>query len=234
MRINTKILKARFRKYIDGPDSKQIWEELTNSVLFNIVGSLILIVLALILICTVILTWTGIKLLFAMIKSFLTLEVFRDPRREYLENPDRLRPLIVASIITGPSGHGLMLGTMSDETQGDAPFLARKAAEFADIYLDESGDGEGDFFDLLRDDTYHPYRRRAVPASHSEGHNLVLFDMQYNKDEIHFAQDDSAWLAAVITIDEPKTDGKDAPPNDPPPGRIVQIPWEVVENAVFE
>jgi len=234
MQINTRILNSQFRQYIDGPRSKATWDELTNSVRFNVLGQLFFVPIALILICTLILAWTGIKMLYDIVKSFVTLEVFRDPRSEYQDHPERLRALILSSIITGRHGHGIMLGTLSEDVQTDAPFLARKAAEFGQIYIDEAGNGAGPFFDLLRDDVFHYYRRRTVPASHSEGRNLILFDMEYEIDEVYFSPTAGTWVAAAITINEPSATEKDTNPNDPPEGRIVQIPWNVLAYSVSE
>lgn len=234
MRIDTAILDARFRKYMTVPGSRQTWDELTNSVLFNVTASLCLAVVSLVLICTVIMAWTGITMLYGIIKSFVTLEVFRDPRRKYLDRPERMRALILCMVITGRKGYSIMLGTLSEETQADAPFLARKAAEFAEIYLDESGDGEGDLFDLLRDDRFQFFRRRAVPASHSEGRDLILFDVDYDLEEVHYTDRSVAWVAAVITIDEPDSTASDADSYGTPKGRIAQLPWRVVQPAIVE
>ncbi len=234
MRIDTAILDARFRKYMTVPGSRRTWDELSNSVVFNVTASLCLAVVALVLICTLIMAWTGIAMLYGIIKSFVTLEIFRDPRQEYLDHPERMRALILCMIITGRKGHAIMLGTLSDETQADAPFLERKAAEFAATYLDESGDGEGELFDLMRDDRFQFFRRRAVPASHSEGRDLILFDVDYDLEEVHYTKRRVAWVAAVITIDEPDATATDADPNAPPTGRIAQLPWRVVQPAIVE
>jgi len=234
MQINTKTMNIRVREYIAGPDSKRVWEILVNSILFNVLCSLFLIPVALILTCSLILAREGIMMLFRIIRSFITLEVFRDPRREYLENSERIRPLILSSIISGPNRHALMLGTLSDETQRDTSFLQQKAAEFGDIYLDESSDECGELFDMLRDDDFQFFRRRSVPASHSEGRDLILFDITYRKDELHLSEDNGVWLAAVLTIDN-KDDGEEqTDSNDPPPGRIVQIPWKIVEDSISD
>lgn len=234
MKIDTTILDARFRKYMTVPGSRATWNELTNTVLFNVTASLCLAVVALILICTVIMAWTGIKMLYGIIRSFVTLEVFRDPRQEYLDHPERMRALVLCMVISSRKGYSIMLGTLSDDTQADAPFLARKAAELAAFYVDESGDGEGELFDLMRDDRFQFFRRRAVPASHSEGRDLILFDVDYDLEEVHYTDRRVAWAAVVITIDEAGTTATDADPDAPPKGRLVQIPWRVVQPAIVE
>jgi hypothetical protein len=233
MQINVRTLNARVQNYLDGPDSKEIWGELANSFLFNLIGSVFLLVLGLILICTLVFAIMGAKLVFGILKSIFTLQIFRDPRSEFKEHPDRIRPMILPCIIAGPSDHALALGTFSDRTQEDGSFLARKADEFGKVYENKSGKSSGKLFDLLQDDVFHTWRRRTVPTENSEGQDLILFDIECNKDEVHLSKK-VAWLAAVITFDE-SDEGQSEPKSDEPrKGRFVQIPWAVVEDAVSE
>lgn len=225
MRINYEVLNAKVREYLKGPDAKPVWDELTNSVLFNIIGSFFMAIIGLILLCTIVLTKVGFEMLKGIFLSFVTLEVFRDPKQEFQLHPERLQPLVLASIIAAPSGHGLMLGSLSARTQSDGDFLARKAGELADIYTEGSSDDEDEITKLLRDDAYIPNRRRQVPASHSEGHDLLLFDMEFDAEKIHLSADETGWIAAVATVQQSEEAG-------PPRGCVVQIPWKAVAAAV--
>jgi hypothetical protein len=225
MRIDCKILNARIRAFLKSPDAKPVWDELTNSVLFNVVASFFMAMIGLILLCTIVLTKVGFEMLKGILLSFVTLEVFRDPKKELQAHPERLQPLVLASVIAAPNGHGLMLGSLSARTQSNGDFLARKAGELADIYTEGSSEDEDEITKLLRDDVYVPNRRRQVPASHSEGHDLLLFDMEFDAENIHFSPDETGWVAAVATVKQDEEAG-------PPRGCVVQIPWRVVAAAV--
>ncbi|WP_417851376.1 hypothetical protein [Thalassoglobus sp.] len=197
-----------------------------NSVLFNVIGSLIMIPIALILICTLILAKLGAQLLWAILQSFFTGEVFRDQRKLLLQDEARIRPLILGAIILGPHGHGLVLGTFLRKSQQETTLLGLKAMEFASLYKSDTPSAEDkEMFEMLRQDAYIPGRRRVVPESHSGGHELVLFDIELDPEKAIVTDRKFGWVAAVTTLDPEKEveDQRDA---------IIQIPWDVVADAV--
>lgn len=227
MTVNYDRLESDVRHYLSSPESEDIWDKLANSVLMNVVGSLFMLPVALILVCTIIFAKIGILMFWGLLKSFFTLEVFRDQRRKLMDQRDAFQPLITAGIIIGPHGYGLVLGTFSRDAQEDLMTLGHVAKEMAELY---SVGGGGEITDepmvsLLQDDAYRSGRRRMVPRSYSDGRELLLFDMEIDRNAAHFA-DGVIWIACVATKSEPLE--KSAPPR----GDIVQIPWRVVSSAV--
>jgi hypothetical protein len=226
MKLNPQRLEANVREYLDSDESERVWQEFGNPVLFNVIGTVLGLIIGLVLVCTIYFAWTGLKLAGAALRSFLTLEVFRDQQLELRNHPERITPLITAGIIIGPRGHGLALGSFVPETQAELTFLGRKARELADLYREGSErDADQPMVDLMRDDTYRLHRRRQVPASHAEGRSLVMFDGEIDMDKA-FAVDETVWIACVTTTNLNQEDAT------PPGGEIIQIPWSVPKSAV--
>jgi|SaaInlStandDraft_1057018.scaffolds.fasta_scaffold52508_2 hypothetical protein len=233
MVIDQNLLDSSVIQYLKSDCGQAHLAEMENSILFNVIGSLIMIPIALLLICTIFLAKIGALMLWGVIQSFLTGEVFRDQRKLLLKNEERIRPLILSTIIIGPDGHGLVLGTFSKTSQQKTDVLSRKAREFADMYAESfPSSTDEEMSEMLKEDSYSPGRRRVVPESHSAGESLILFDMELNLDEAKLSHDGqtqevSGWVAGVTTFDpekkvEEQRDG------------IVQIPWEVVAGAVTD
>ena len=143
-----------------------------------------------------------------------------------MDQRDAFQPLITAGIIIGPHGHGLVLGTFSRDAQENLMTLGHVAKEMAELYSVGAVEiPDEPVVSLLQDNAYRSGRRRMVPRSHSDGRELLLFDMEIDRDATRFA-DGVVWIACVATKSEPL--GKGAPPR----GDIVQIPWRVVASAV--
>ena len=104
--------------------------------------------------------------------------------------------------------------------------IGRKASELGKLYA-EGSDLHSDqpMLSVLREDTYVPNRRRAVLASHSEGRDLVMFDLEMDTDKACFV-DGVVWVACVATTSEGNAGG------EPLRGNILQIPWSVGASAV--
>lgn len=228
MQLNYDKLESNIRQYLDSPEAEEVWEEAENSVLFNVVSSLILLPIGLILVCTIILAKVGILMIWGILKSFLTLEVFQDQRKKLKSQPDKLVPMINAGIIIGPHGHGLVVGSFSRKTQQELPLLGKASRMYANLYSEGSEkDSDEPMVSLVQDDVYRPGRRRAVPKSHSGGRELVLFDMEIKVENAEMI-DEVVWVACVATKEKPLEEG------EPPRGSIIQIPWSVVASAVVQ
>ena len=226
MHLDSDKFESNVRDFLASPEAEEFWEEAENSVLFNVVASLIMLPIGLILVCTIILAKIGILMIWGILKSFLTLEVFQDQRKKLKSQPEKLVPLINAGIIIGPRGHGLVLGSFSRTAQEDMSLLGQISQTFGDFYTEGSdADSDEPVVSLLRDDVYVPGRRRTVPRSHSAGRDLVLFDMEIKVENAEMI-DDVVWVACVATREKPLEEG------EPPRGSIIQIPWWVVGDAV--
>jgi len=117
-----------------------------------------------------------------------------------------------------------VLGSFSREVQQDLGLLGRVSQRLGELYTEGSErESDRETVSLLRDDIYRAGRRRVVPKSHSEGRDLVLFDMEVDVSNVHSA-DDVVWIACVATMEK---EGKD---DGPPRGSIVQIPWTAVSS----
>ncbi|MCA9246193.1 MAG: hypothetical protein KDA42_03730 [Planctomycetales bacterium] len=226
MRLDYDRMDRQFRKYLETPQSEPVWEAVTNSVLFNIVAFAILLPVGLLLICTIVFVKIGASLVYASVAGFVTLEVFRNDRKRLEKHPEEIVPIVLASIIGSRADKGLFLGSFSRSVQEDVNFLARKAKEFGELYVGAIQPGaHEELVELLNDDVYIGSRRRVVPVASAEGRQLILFDVSFNRRDLHFARDDTVWIATAAMV-------KNRGGNDVPQGQIVQIPWSVVAEAV--
>ncbi len=232
MRVDLDDFERRVRDFLASPKAAKVWGELTNTVLFNVIVLFCMIPVALLLCCTIVLTKFGFELLCELVGSLLTLKVFQNPRRELERHPERIQPLLLATIVIGPEWHGMLLGSSCRKTQSDLEFLRRKANEFAEIYANGSEAKDGKLFTLIRDDLYVGDRRRMVPTSHSEGCELYIFDIKLERKEIYMANDLSGWVAAIgVRFEESQSVTNEKPT---PFRNVEQIPWNVVEDSVDE
>lgn len=226
MKLDYDQLRFNVQQYLASPASERVWKEFENSVLFNVVGSFILFIIAAVLVCTIVFARIGFDMMRGLFKSFITLEVFRNQRKKLQGEPDRIIPLVAAGIILGRQGHGLVLGSFSPKSKCDLALIGRKSTELSKLYTDGSKlDFDQPMLSILRDDTYIHNRRRAIPYSHSEGSDLVMFDIELEPNDA-FLADDVVWVACVATTNEGGVDG------EPPRGAIVQIPWSVAASAM--
>ncbi|MCG8583976.1 MAG: hypothetical protein MI757_04605 [Pirellulales bacterium] len=226
-----KLEYARLRRdvsaYLQSPESADVWKPTGHGVIFNLGLLMVLWTAGLLMMCTIILILPGLKLLRAVLVSLFTLRAFRSTRSVLPKQPERLRPILAASVIVGPSGFGLVLGALSDRTQENLDLLARKASEMADLYLEGDLKGESAaVVKMLHDDAYNVNRRRLVPDSHSEGHDLLLFDIEIDHEEVYFSSSDDdacGWVLCVVT---------DESQGIKPTGKIRQLPWHVAESSI--
>jgi hypothetical protein len=110
----------------------------------------------------------------------------------------------------------LVLGTFADS---DHSQLASVAKQLGNIYTKgPAHPTEQQIFDLLRDDTYHPYRRRTLPKPFDVYEGLILFDVRLVYGLGSLSPYCTTLHAFVAT------------PNDD--GEIMQIPWDVVSGAI--
>jgi hypothetical protein len=225
MRVDYQKLRGNVKQFLTSPASEAVWKEFENSVLFNLVVSILVLPIGLLLICTIVLARIGFDIIVGILKSFITLEVFRNQRKKLQNDPDGVVPMLVAGIIIGPDGHGVVLGTFSKEGQSDLAILGRRAIEFGKIYAEGAmADGDEVIANMLAEDSYIPGRRRLVPASHSDGREMLVFDMEIDTKQA-FSADGVVWVACVAPRKE-IVDG------EPVRGEIVQIPWHVVVSAI--
>lgn len=230
MELKYDVLQERAGRYVRSPQFAAVCDELENSVLFNVVGTFIVIPIALLLICTIVFARIGFKIMYGTVMSVVTLDVFRDQRKLLQQHPERFTPLIAAGIIVGPRGHGLVLGSLDPETQTDLDLLERKALELARLYTGDQvprNDADEEVLSILRQDAFTPDRRRRVPETHAEGHELLMFDLKIDEAESFTSHSGSLFLACLVTTEKPFRDGE-------PRGSIVQIPWKVVAPAVLD
>ncbi len=226
MQLDYQKLRNSTQQFLSSPASAPVWEEFENSVLFNLVGTMLMSVVGFVLLFTIIFTKLGFDILRGMFLSVVTLEVFRNQRKELQRHPEKIFPILAASIIVGPQGHGLILGTLDGKTQQDLALLARKAKELSALYIDGTSDSaDQSLYAMLRDDTYHPQRRRQLPKSHAEGHELLLFDVEIDERKVILTDDECVWVVCVATENGVDEEGG-------PRGDIIQIPSAVAEPAL--
>jgi hypothetical protein len=164
---------------------------------------------------TIIWTLAGLKAIWSVLKMepFSTKD---DPRK----HPERLVPLIAHGIIIGPDRkHALALGTFLPTSEYSVDWLAKQAAWLGQVYAMPEPPGEfRALWELLRDDSFRPYRRRRVPEPDAGGKELYLFDVEIDPSQAIDTPHRTILFAFVADPGEK--------------GEIMQLPWSVTQGAV--
>jgi hypothetical protein len=226
MKLNDDKLQTNVQRYLASPAAERVWDEFENSVLFNVIASFFFLLLAIVLLCTIVFARIGFELIKGIGKSFISGEIFQDRRKLLQSQPDQIKPVITAGIIIGPQGHALVLGSFSRQTEQELTSIGKISSELGKLYTQGSHfKDDQPMLTLLKDDVYIKNRRRAVLESHSEGLDLLMFDLELKPNEAHLA-DGVMWVACVAEEDEEQAELKRRS------GHIIQIPWKVVASAV--
>ena len=217
-------LRQNVLAFLRSPAAEPVYEELEIPWWLCLIGAIILFIAGLCMLPTIIWTLAGLQALWSVIRLEQFKPLWDDPRKK----PEALVPLICAGIIIGPDQkHALVLGTFLPPSKYSMDWLAKKASEFADLYIGGEAESPEDqpLLALLQDDVYRHSRRRPVPEPQAEGAPLYLFDVEVNPHEGRETPLDVVLFAFVAEPGRKSEDGEK--------GDIVNIPWRVVEDAVW-
>lgn len=211
MSVDQSRLRADAVAYLRSPKAKAMLADNEISFLTSIFICFVVIIAGLLLILTI--KWSKIGV--GLLVGGLTLAPIRERRSEFRRHPDRVKPLICHGVIM-KGELGLVLGSLADP---DHRQLASVAKQLGEIYTrGPSHANEKQIFDLLRDDAYHPQRRRKLPDPFSGYADFVLFDVQLPYG-VGALSPYASTLHAFVTTEEDD-------------GKMMQIPWDVVGDAV--
>lgn len=215
--IDEAALRRNLQAFLRSPAAEPVYEELEIPFYVCLLGAVLLLVVGTCMLPTVIWTLAGLQAIWSVLKLEPFKPAFDNPRKR----PESLVPLICHGIIIGPDRkHALVLGTFLSPARYSADWLAQKAAHFGQLYSGEAtpASHDAELLAQLRDDVYRPGRRRRVPASHSDGTELLLFDVEVNPYESQETPFDTVLFAFVAEPGEK--------------GDTVNIPWKVAQDAV--
>jgi hypothetical protein len=210
-------LRSNLQAFLRTPAAEPIFEEFDTPWWLCLLGAIILLIAGLCMLPTIIWTLNGLEALWSVLK----LEQFKPLGDNPRQHPEKLVPLIAHGIIIGPDQkHALALGTFAPSSTYSANWLAAKAAWLGELYSeDEPSPEDKPVWDLLRDDTFHPYRRRRLPEPHAEGKELYLLDVEVHPGE---GQETPQGTVLFAFVAEPGEKGEIAP-----------LPWSATQGAVF-
>lgn len=214
MKINRAQLNRNVARFLQSSDGEAFFDAVERTPLRRLISAVVLLIIGVISLFSILLIPFGIRALRAVLRGL------SDPWGKLRHNPDELYPLIAYGIKMGPQGHALVLGTFDESLERNPEFLAAKALELGDLYMNGSRDDrDRKIVKLLSDDIYHPDRRRRMSEPHAEGYSLYLFDIRLDVNESHRGPEGALLFACVATPGHRK-------------GHIQQIPWRVVDSAV--
>jgi hypothetical protein len=215
--LDDELFRQRLQAFLRTPAAAPVWEELSTSLGICLFGSALLLVIHTVQLFTIRWTLDGLKGLWQV----LTLQNFKPMFEISRKHPERVHPLIAAGIIVGPDGkHALAVGSFQPSNTYSLDWLAQKAAGFADVYVEGATHAsEEPLYELLRDDTYRPYRRRRLPDAYSDGVELYLFDVEVELAQSYPITDDCNLFSFAVTKPGPE-------------GIIAMTPWAVADGAL--
>jgi hypothetical protein len=216
IQIDDARLRQNLQAYLRTPAAEKVFEEFDTPWWLCLIGAMILLVAGLCMLPTIIWTLAGLKALWSVLK----LEQFSVLKDNPRQHPEKLVPLIAHGIIIGPDQkHALALGTFLSSNEYSVDWLARQAAWLAEVYSEPEPPAEfSELWNLLRDDTFHPYRRRRVPEPDAGGKELYLLDVEVDPREAIESPHETILFAFVAEPGEK--------------GEIMQLPWSVTQGAV--
>jgi hypothetical protein len=210
-------LQTTAQQYLRSPYAQKVYEEFDVSFGMCLFMNCLVGCFGLLMLPTIRWTLDGAKCLW----SAATFESFGAMKKNARHNPGKLRALILHLIIIGPDRkHALAVGTFRPAGSYSADWLAQAAAKLANIYTQgPSSPSEQPLYELLRDDTFHPNRRRLIPPPIDYGLELMLFDVEIE----NLAEGrETPYESVMFTfLAEPEEKGG-----------IIQVPWAVAAEAV--
>jgi hypothetical protein len=214
--VDEAALRGNLMTFLKSPAAGKVVEELDTPFWLCAVGATILLTAGVLMLPTIVWTKSGLKAIW----SVLRLEPFSALADNPSRKPEQLRPLVAHGVIIGPDQkHALVLGSFAPHRRTPDD-LAHMASWLGNLYAEgPSRPEETAVCELLRDDTYRPWRRRRVPEPFAASdEELYLFDVEVDPREGRATPYDSVMFAFVATAGEK--------------GEIVQIPWTVADSAV--
>jgi len=209
-------LRANLQAYLRTPAAEQIFDEFDTPWWLCFIGLGILLTIGCCMLPTIIWTLDGLKSLWSVLK----LEPLSELGKSVHNDPNSLVPIVAHGIIIGPDQkHALALGTFLPSRDYSVDSLASQAAWMGKLYKTDSPRAQDrPLWELLRDDSYRPCRRRRVPEPSADGKELYLFDVEVNPQESAALPLETVLFAFVATVGEK--------------GEIMQLPWAVTQGAV--
>lgn len=215
--IDDAALRRVVLAYLRTPAAAFVYEAIEVPWWLCAVGAILMACGGLCMLPTIIWTIAGLRALW----SAARLEQFKvaNPR----QHPERLIPIIGYSVIFGPDKrHGLVLATFGSQSQYAPTWMADQAAQLAKLYTQcKAGTNQAHIEDLcviLRDDNFHPSRRRRIPEPFAQNSDLWLLDVEVDPSQVFIWPDRAALFAFVAEPGET--------------GDLVAIPWQTVGGAV--
>lgn len=217
--IAPKALQANTERFLKSKSSEELFERETTPLWLGLGLTLITLGIGAVLVCTLVGTFFGIKLVSAALRGKL---LGSNTGNKFRRNMTNVRGLIGAVIISGPESGSerpqrasLILGSFSDVPPSELAILAKA---FGQIYSGElTGPNYTSIAKTLKDDAFSENRRREVPAEFSRGHRLWFFDLMVDPNEVRLA-DEQAYVGMIATTNHDWA--------------ALQVPWSVVESAV--
>lgn len=216
-------------QFIQSPDGYNLLKQILPGPLVGIIFALVALFFSFLAIFTIIWTKAGLETFFGLLKVIFTGEVFEDTRKTIQNEPKRLFPMLTIGIIIGPQGHGAVLGSFSPSDQKNFRLLREVAKELANLYTNgPKAPNEQAMYDVMKNDTFIPDRRRFVLEPFARGRKLVMFDVEQNVDETA-CSNDIVYSSFLVTNNDTPEEIKKQKLTKPPKGSIIQLPWSSAE-----
>ncbi|MEK6239453.1 MAG: hypothetical protein N2C14_32445, partial [Planctomycetales bacterium] len=180
MYVEERYLKQNMMEYLQSPSGREALEDVGLPWLVSLGFQIACFPLGILLVLSIVWSKAGAELLGAV----FTPGAFTHPGNQLRKELHLFEPMTLCGVIIGPQGHCLALGSLDPETNRDYEFLSREASRFANLYQHGSEDPrDAEIVEMLRQDRFHPGRRRSVPDSHSGGRSLTFFDAHVDRDK---------------------------------------------------
>lgn len=225
--------RKAIRSFLETQDGKKFLNEWFPSVFSEICVAILVFIFGLFFLFTILLTRLGWEMVTGSLKALFTGDVFTNRRKRLSEEPERVVPILAPCVLSGPSGHSVVLSSFDPRIQEDLHFLGNIAKELAELYENGCSSPEQQkMYDIIHDDIYESGRRQYIAEPFNSGQKVVMFDIELEEREIAEV-DGVACIACIATFD--KKPGEFDPKADkqiPPEGDIKQLPWNMAEKFV--
>jgi hypothetical protein len=201
--VDETVFRRNMAAFLKSPAAGKVFEELDTPWWLCGLGAVILFGAGVLMLPTIVWTKNGLKAIW----SVLRLEQFSVLKDNPSRKPETLCALVAHGVIIGPDQkHALALGALTPgkRTPDD---LAQMAMRLANLYeVGPSRPEEEPLVDLLRDDTFRPWRRRRIPESFAGGDDeLYLFDVEVDLQEGRSTPYETVMFAFVAKAGESLT-----------------------------